>query len=149
MCHSHPTDRRFRDGFVTGTGGRTISMERSWSNGALTLKNSVNIPLFRSGETIAVKVRSADINGNAMNDTWSFFIRPELNPPVFEVIPVGDPANLAADSPFTLSFRPMSILARDFVLTGTANAELREPSHGSGPNSRSTDRLYPLAKRSP
>ncbi len=110
---------------VTGTGGRTISMERSWSNGALTLKNSVNIPLFRSGETIAVKVRSADINGNAMNDTWSFFIRPELNPPVFEVIPVGDPANLAADSPFTLSFPADVDTSRvSFVLTGTANGRV-------------------------
>ncbi|MHB9029955.1 MAG: Ig-like domain-containing protein, partial [Candidatus Latescibacterota bacterium] len=106
---------------VRGAQNRPISMTSSWRDSTITLRNNSS---FRLGEVIVATVRMGDAWANRAEYSWSFTIRPESNPPVFQAEVPGDPAALAADAPLTLIFPgDVDIPSVSVILTGSVSGE--------------------------
>jgi len=86
---------------VTGSIQGPIGMEAVWNGSTLTL---VNDHPFRLDETVSVSVDAGDAYANRMTASWSFKIKPDTEPPAYEVEPWGEPDRLAANSPVTIAF---------------------------------------------
>ncbi|MBN1293534.1 MAG: Ig-like domain-containing protein [Candidatus Latescibacteria bacterium] len=67
---------------VTGNIQGPISMERSWQDTTLTLVNNNS---FRLAETITVYVKAGNPWGNYIIDTWQFSVKPNIDPPYYDL----------------------------------------------------------------
>jgi len=106
---------------VRGSDQGSVSVDRSWNGAVLTLLHDT---LFRYGDTITVTVTASDTWDNRATTSWSFTIREDFEPPLFEVLipAVSDP--ISCNSLISLAF-PAD------VDTGSVSVAVRGSSSGT------------------
>ena len=67
---------------VTGNIQGPITMAQSWADSTLTLSNNNS---FSLGETITVFVKAGNPWGNYTTDTWQFSVKPNTEPPYYDL----------------------------------------------------------------
>jgi len=86
---------------IRGADQRIITMSESWEDSTLTL---INDNSFQLSEIITVLINAGDLGGDRIEYSWTFGIRPEIDPPSFTVIVDGYPELLHNDASINLFF---------------------------------------------
>ncbi|MFC1529021.1 Ig-like domain-containing protein, partial [Candidatus Latescibacterota bacterium] len=86
---------------VIGSNQRTITMDKSWETGAVTLINNYS---FQQNETIKVSVDAGDLYSNRAYTEWFFSTGSKLDIAYYSITTSGDPDLMGKLDTITVSF---------------------------------------------